>query len=56
LPIGSVLAGAISTAIGIRPAFLLLAVAMLLITPLPFFASRLRVTRELDSEPAAVGT
>jgi MFS family permease len=56
LPVGSVLAGAISTAIGIRPAFLLLAVAMLLITPLPFFASRLRVTRELDSEPAAVGT
>jgi MFS family permease len=55
LPIGAVVAGAISTAIGIRPALLLLAVAMLLVTPLPFFASRLRVTRELDSEPAAVG-
>jgi MFS family permease len=56
LPIGSVLAGALSTAIGIRPAFLLLAVAMLLITPLPFFMSRLHATRELDSQPAAVGT
>ena len=56
LPIGSVLAGAISTAIGIRPALLLIAVAMLVITPLPFFMSRLRATRELDSRPAAVGT
>jgi len=53
MPIGGLLAGSLSTVVGIRAALLCLAIGMAVLTPLAFFASPLRGTRDLGpAEPA----
>ncbi len=53
MPVGALLAGALSVALGIRAAFLFVAVAMVAVTPLPLLLSPMRKLRDFERIAAA---
>jgi len=55
IPLGSLIAGALGSAIGVRPALWAVVVAQLVMTPLPVLLSPLRHTRDITAAPSQGG-